>query len=89
MNNKLHHINEVEIYELALHQLELKASRLARKGTKSSRDELNFINAQRKDIASQLYHTYKVQKGELYLATYASDSVKIFSWEEDRTKAQA
>jgi len=87
MNNKLHHINEVEIYELALHQLELKANRVARKGTKSSRDELNFINAQRKDIASQLYHAHKVQRGELYLATYASDSVKIFSWKEERQKA--
>tara|TARA_A200000159_G_C7252679_1_gene309500 strand:- start:342 stop:599 length:258 start_codon:yes stop_codon:yes gene_type:complete len=84
MNNKLHHINEVEIYELALHQLELKANRVARKNNKASRDELNFINAQRKDIASQLYHSHKVQRNELYLATHASDSVKIFTWEEDR-----
>ena len=67
MNNKLHHINEVEIYELALHQLQLKANRVARKNTRASRDELNFINAQRKDIASQLYHKFGISKDELYL----------------------
>ena len=87
MSNKLHHINEVEIYELALHQLELKANRVARKNDRASRDELNFINAQRKDIASQLYHSHKVQRNELYLATHASNSVKIFSWKEERQKA--
>ena len=70
MNNKLHHINEVEIYELALHQLKLKANRLARKGTKSSLDELNLVNAQRKDIAAQLYQTHGLQYDELYLYTH-------------------
>jgi hypothetical protein len=67
MINKLHHISLDEIYNLALHQLKLKANRLARKSSKSARNELDVINSQRKDIARELYHKFGISKDELYL----------------------
>jgi len=67
MNNKLHYISLDEVYNLALHQLKLKANRLARKSSKSARDDLDVINSQRKDIAQELYHKFGITKDELYL----------------------
>tara|TARA_R100000479_G_scaffold164667_1_gene103568 strand:+ start:588 stop:806 length:219 start_codon:yes stop_codon:yes gene_type:complete len=61
------HISLDEIYNLALHQLKLKANRLARKSSKSARNELDVINSQRKDIARELYHKFGISKDELYL----------------------
>ena len=67
MNNKLKYITEVEIFNLALHQLKLKANRLARKSSKSARDQLDVVNLKRKDIAQELYHKFGISKDELYL----------------------
>ena len=69
MNNKtkLKYITEVEIYNLALHQLKLKANRLARNSSKSARDQLDVVNLKRKDIAQELYHEFGISKDELYL----------------------
>lgn len=69
MNNKtkLKYITEVEIYDLALHQLKIKANRIARNSSKSARDRLDVVNLQRKNIAQELYHKFGISKDELYL----------------------